>query len=631
MKRFLQKNIYCLLVFASIMSKAQVRFTASASPAKIGKDDYTELQFTVENAKEVQQILPPSLKDFIIISGPNQSSGFSSVNGAVKQYIAVSYTIKPKATGTFIIASAQAKADGINLKSNPVRVEVSAASAGTGNRGNNSAMPFAGFDPFEENRPSIVYSESVLRRGENAIEKIKQNIIVKAIADKTSCYVGEPVVVTYKLYTRLKSESNLTKNPSFNGFSVIDLMQPDNLHYTREQLNGKEFNVYTIRKSQLYPLQSGTLALESAVIDNNVHFIKEAYANKQFNAYGNRYDVFSETMLPPEAMEDHKVTLESKPISISVKPLPENNKPVNFKGAVGRFEIKSTIENETFTTDDVGKYLVLIEGQGNLQMVNTPDIIWPKELEVFEPKLTEDLNKLNVPVSGKKLIEFPFIITVPGNYTIPAITFDFFDPASGKYRSAVTRPVNFTVKKGTGKALNNPVSENSKEKFLNKLFYNRWILVSVIASLIIAGLLYWLFREIKRDKKNVDLSNAVPAAPEPKKIIEIEDAASLLKGTEEYLIQNNSKAFYDSLNSCLKNYLTNWLQLPSESLNKKNIAEQLDRKVVATETAIRFQQLLDEVEWQLYTPIADEDKMPVIFENARELLEVLNSYRIRYQ
>lgn len=631
MKSFLQRNICFILLFTGLVTKAQLRFTASASPEKIGKEEFTELQFMVENAKDVQQILPPSLKDFIVISGPNQSSGYSSVNGAVKQYIAVSYTIKPRGTGRFIISPAQAKADGIILKSNSVTIEVSANSGGKNNQSNRNTLPFAGFDPFEDTRPTLVYSESVLRKGENALEKIKQNILVKAVVDKTTCYVGEPVVVTYKLYTRLKSESNLTQNPSFNGFSVIDLVQPDNLNYTREKLNGKEFNVYTIRKSQLYPLQSGILELEAAEIENNVHFIKESYANKQFNAYGGLYDVFSETMVPPEAIEDHKVTLASKPISITVKPLPENSRPSSFKGAVGRFQIKCSLDKESYTTDDAGKFLVLIQGQGNLQMVNTPEIAWPKGLEVFEPKVTEDLNKLNVPVSGKKLIEFPFTIAAPGSYSIPAINFAFFDPVSGQYQSAITPAVNFTVSKGTGKSRDIPVKENQKEKFLNRIFHNRWILVTVIASLIIAGLLFWLFKEHKRDKTNRVNEEAIEIKTEEKQVVEIEDAASLLKETEANLLQHNSKAFYQSLNNCLKAYLTNWLQLPMESLNKKNISLQLDRNGIATDTAKRFLQLLDEVEWQLYTPVADEDKMPAVFENARELLDVLNSYRVRYR
>jgi hypothetical protein len=73
------------------------------------------------------------------------------------------------------------------------------------------------------------------------------------------------------------------------------------------------------------------------------------------------------------------------------------------------------------------------------------------------------------------------------------------------------------------------------------------------------------------------------------------------------------------------------LQLTPESLNKKNIAEQLDKKGVAAASALQFQQLLDEVEWQLYTPVADENKMNDIFERAKEMLDLLNSYQISYQ
>jgi hypothetical protein len=194
---------------------------------------------------------------------------------------------------------------------------------------------------------------------------------VKAVVDKKSCYVGEPIVVTYKLYTRLKSESSLTKNPSFNGFSVVDLQLPDNINYTQEQLNGKAYNVYIIRKAQLYPLQPGTFSLESAEIENTVHLIKEAYINSRQRT-ADLADLFGEVQLPAEAFEDYKVVLKSEPIDILVKDLPTNNKPSSFRSAVGKFEISAALDKDSFSTDDAGKILLLIKGTGNLQLVRCP-------------------------------------------------------------------------------------------------------------------------------------------------------------------------------------------------------------------------------------------------------------------
>lgn len=156
-------------------------------------------------------------------------------------------------------------------------------------------------------------------------------MILKLETDKTSCFVGEPLVATYKLFTRLKSESKLTGNPSFNGFSVIDLTKPDASGYTKQQLNGKEYNVYTIRKAQLYPLQDGNIELGSAELENNIQFIKEEYVDQRSNSVFDLFDDFAQATVPAEGIINQQVNLRSKPLMITVKPLPEVNKPVFLK------------------------------------------------------------------------------------------------------------------------------------------------------------------------------------------------------------------------------------------------------------------------------------------------------------
>ena len=134
----------------------------------------------VENAAEVQQIIPPNLKNFIIVSGPNQESGMTMINGAVKKYIALNFVLKPKAVGNFIIAGALAKADGVDLKSNSVGIKVTAKSSGNNAGSNALNSPFSGMDPFAEPPPRSSYNDYILRRGENPMEKIKKNMFVRA-------------------------------------------------------------------------------------------------------------------------------------------------------------------------------------------------------------------------------------------------------------------------------------------------------------------------------------------------------------------------------------------------------------------------------------------------------------------
>ncbi|MBL7701702.1 MAG: protein BatD [Ferruginibacter sp.] len=631
MKQALQHFILPLLLLTGYCANAQVKFSASISSPEIGRDEYVQLKLTVENADEVQQIVPPNLKDFIIISGPNQESGMAMINGAVKKYVGLSFILKPKATGNFIIAGALAKADAGDYKANSVKIKVTAQATGNNQGANVFLSPFSGMDPFTDPVPQSTFNDYILRQGENPADKIKKNMFVRVEADKKSAYVGEPVVATYKLYTRLKSESNMTKNPSFNGFSVLDMQQPLNMTYHTEKIEGREYNVYIVRKVQLYPLLTGNLELGIAEIENNVQFIKAEYASRQPDFMNDMFRDFADATIPPEGVEIQKVTLQSKPLTILVKPLPGAARPAGFKGAVGNFSIETKVEKNNFTTDDDGKMAVIIAGEGNLQMINAPEIAWPQGIEGFDPKATDDLYKGTIPVSGRKIFEFPFTVAKPGTYTLPSVELSFFDLKEGKYKTVRSNPVDITVTKGTGKPkmLISEANQRSKKNFLARFFSNRLRVVSLIAVLIIIGLIVWLKRDTKKENQERE---AIPAT-------EKKDETEMMAGdvlpeqvnplaiTEECLLREDAKLFYSHLNQELKTYLANKLSLGAEEINRKNIAGQLDAKGISIETAKELQTLLDEIEWQLYTPFADKEKMKGIYEKANSLVQLINTYR----
>ena len=241
MTNYLRKLLLFTFLLLSINMPAllaQVKFTATISPGTIGKNETAELRLIIENARQVDQIIPPSLRDFIVLSGPNQESGMETNNGVTKQYIGITYVLQPKTKGNFNIGPAIAKADGKILKANNVHLKVTNSTTANSQQPNNS--PFSGLSFFDE--PQVQETDNkdfILKKGENIQAKIAKNIFIQLTLDKTSCYIGEPVVVTYKLWTRLKAESNITKNPYFNGFSVIDLVQPGSAAYDIEKQDGK--------------------------------------------------------------------------------------------------------------------------------------------------------------------------------------------------------------------------------------------------------------------------------------------------------------------------------------------------------------------------------------------------------
>lgn len=613
-----------LLVLGQYGLLAQASFSAKISPSTIGKNETAELRLMIDNARQVDQIIPPSLSDFIVLSGPNQESGMESTNGVTRQYIGLTYILKPKATGKFIIRSALAKADGKMLRSNQLTIEVTKNA--TGNSQSNNLPGFGGPSLFDEPAVESSFNDFIIRKNENIAEKINKNIFIKVDVSRSSCYVGEPVTVTYKLYTRLKSESSIIKNPSFNGFSVIDLLPPGNTYYSVEKLGGREYNVYTLRKSQLYPLQAGQAELESVEVENNIHFIKEEYLNQQRNGLDDMFRDFSQTTIPAEGMHDEKVTLQSKPAMITVKPLPAKDSASSFNGAVGEFTIDAQLEKTSFTTDDAGKLVVSISGQGNMTMIIAPDITWPEGVESYDPRAKEQLNKLVVPISGTKYFEYPFTISKAGSYQLAPIKFSFFDVKDGKYKTVSTGPLAIQVAKGTGRKTARPgdnLVQAPAHNFWDTIFSNRWLIIVPVGIFMLVGLLIWLQKDKRRHRP------VKPATIAPEETTPVEENNGIPVNpfilSEEKMVQHDPRGFYEALNNELRCLLANKFQLPLATIHKKKIAEEADKKGVSVHTSLQIQQLLDDIEWQLYTPFAADDKMQDMHDTANSIAYALNN------
>ena len=626
--------LFCFPV--AIYTYGQVNVSQEISPAQINKDQYATLKIIVENGNDVRQVLPPSLKDFIVVSGPNQESGMTSINGHVKQYSALSFVLKPRQPGKLNIESSSVNIAGKLYKTNSSSLLVkNATTPGGGSSNNMPANPFASFDPFADSRPSNDYNDYILHKGENVADKVNKSMQMRLETDKTTCFVGEPIVASYKLYTRLKSESKLTENPSFNGFSVIDLTRPDISGYATQKLNGREYNVYTIRKAQLYPLQPGNIELEPAELENNIQFIKDEYVNKRNNDVSGFFDDFAEATVPAEGMINQTVNLKSKPVMIIVKPLPEANKPASFSGAVGNFSVEAQLQKTNFPANEAGKLIVKISGSGNMQLLTAPVLDWPSGIDPFDPKVSEELDKMSVPVSGTKTFEYSFSVNAEGNYTLPGIKFSYFDPKLAEYKTVTTKDISFTVTKATGPVTSFPIAVNNKETVsgINKIFSNRWWIIEFIAAVMMIGLIIWLRKNKKEQVKEVVVAQATK--DDEKELNNIVESSTInqvnpLEKTEACLYMDNCTDFYSLLNTELKNYLSHKLRVDPSEINTKNIAAIMDKKNISNDTALQLQQLLQEIEWQLYTPFERNEKMNTLYQNAHDIIQQVNAHDIRH-
>ncbi len=626
MKLFLRILILPFFILAGLKAAAQTNFVATLSPKQIYKNEYVTLRLVVENGDNIQKINVPSLKDFNIISGPNQESGMSTVNGKVSQYVALSYVLQPRRSGQLNLGTASAVISGKVYKSKPIDISIK---KGTGSTLNNPSQggPFAFIDPFEQPPPvQEEFNDYILHKGDNIPEKIQRNMQLRLETDKSNVYVGEPLVASYNLYTRLKSDSRLAKNPSFNGFSVIDLQRHDAYGFSRKKLNGREYNVYTIRKVQLYPLQPGNLELEMATLDNEVQLLKEEAAG----SYQSVDDMFNNPGSNPDHVVVQKVSLSSKPVTITVKPLPTTGKPASFDGAVGDFDMSVSVQKNKIGTDETGLLRITISGAGNMELITSPQVSWPAGFDVFDSKLTDNLVTLDVPVSGNKIFEIPFAINKEGNYEIPAVEFSFFNPRSASYKSVKSKPIPLNITKGKGNtAIAGNTVTGKKEKLspLNKLFGNRPLVVTLVAAFIIGGLIFWLRKEQKKE----EAAQLETKRAQEEELIKASALAAAkpqnpLERSEECLYREDCLEFYVLLNKELKNFFAKKFSIHPQDISVKKISQAMDAAGMQNESILQLEKLLHDVEWQLYTPSLSSDERCLVYSRAQEAIQFVNSY-----
>ncbi len=581
------------ILFAPAL-RAQEGLTASFTPAAIRLQESAELRFVIEQSGRIDRFTPPVLNQFHIISGPGTESGMEVVNGRSRRYTVVYYRLQPRRAGVITVGPALVQMGGRLFKSRPLTLRVSSPVA-------QSPASSASAAPEDADAG---YNDYVLQPGENVQQKTARNLFVTVETDKTSCYVGEPLVATYKLYTRLKSESNIIRSPSFNGFSVVELQLPQSGNrYTVEQYRGRAFNVYTLRKVQLYPLQSGTAELEPVAVENRLQFIRGEYLRQPA---ADLLGTWIPGALPAGALLEEQVTVETKPITVTVKPLPENGRPASFTGAVGQFSLSALVLKDSLTTDETGTLKLLLTGAGNMQLIPPPEIRWPAGTEGYDPTVKEGYNRLSVPVSGSRIFDYPFNVNVPGRTVLPPVEFSYFDPARGSYQSLSTPALPLQVLPGRTAG---PAAKATTHRGLPAWL---WWLIPAMAAAALA-----LYRWQRR--RTVTEPAVIPEPPP------LSRAALPLQGAEALLLHDNARLFYETLHRELYHFLGNRLGLMPEAVSKKTVAEALQRNGADPALRRELELLLDELALKVYSRAADTGSMQDDFVRAERLVRQLGT------
>jgi hypothetical protein len=566
--------LFFLPVFTSAFSQVIFKTIIPQRPIELGES--FQVQYIIENANELTDFSPPKFLGFRVVSGPNI---YPDMSGSKKNMV---FTLAAVKEGKLKIGGATCLINGKLFKSNDATVQVL---------------------PLRESDESSYF----LRQGEDPYKKIEENLFLKLILDKQNCFIGEPLVATFKLYSRLQSKSNIIKNPGFYGFSVYDMVDVNDKVQSQEKVNGHWFDVHTVRKLQLYPLEPGSFTIDAMELANEVEFSRSVVNKKteqqvSENMYGRKSDDEHSS-----GSEIYQVNIKSDPVVINVKPLPGKNPGDTFTGAVGNFSLISFVERDSLLKNEEDSITITVDGAGNFQQVSAPVIRWPKEFEVFEPTVKDTFNKQQVPLSGQRSFKYIFVCSKPGTYTIPSGSFSFFDLKTKTFKTILTKPTAIYI---------SSKGKNERPAVAGKVLHaankkTAWwpiaigLLVSAAASLI------WLKTE---------------RGSQLKKEKEVQRPGKKFTSVEEVLepawlaLHDHDKIFYEALERSIWDYFNERINDPDVQIHKKELADILTLNGITNETTNKLLNILHQCEQGIYTNADLRFNKRELFDNTREIL-----------
>ena len=613
-KRYIIKVMSVItFMLIAVLAKAagDVSFTASTKPVvKVG--ERFQIVYTV-NA-DGSNFRMPDLGSLSLLSGPNRSSSSSIqiINGKMSQSTELTFTLLVMATkeGEVNIPPAAITVDGKTYRSNPLTIKVvkSSSNVQSGSSATKGSQSASGSSTVSEN--------GMLK---------KDDLYIKAFVSKRNPYLGEQVIVTYRIYTKVPvSDITVKKLSSFPGFWTKDLMDNNNqLKQSRKIINGQEYVVADIRQMALFPQKTGKITIEPMELECTAQVRVKTKRRRSYDPFE---DFFNDPFFNSN-MKNVRTLLKSNPVTITVKDLPQENKPASFNGAVGEFTFASKIDRTKLKANEALTLTITISGKGNIELIEPPKVNFPPDFETYEPKVTSRIRTNAGGVSGYKKIEYLAIPRNPGDFTIDPVSFSFFNPKEKKYYTYSSEQFNIHVEKGSGSSSGVVYSSSAQEDihYIGKdihhiktgavewrkkgafFFGSRTFYLLLILPLVLLVLAFVIKAIREKQNKNSDHIRNKKATKIAK--TRLRKAAKLQK-------QGNDKTFFDEIAQALWGYISDKFNIAQAELSMETVKEKLNEKGVDEEVTNNFINTLNDIEFARFAPGDTAGKMENIYNEA---------------
>ena len=429
----------------------------------------------------------------------------------------------------------------------------------------------------------MVHSNRMLRQqeikatGNQDVEPAGNDIFVNLSLNRKDVYLGEYIAASVKLYTRVNlSGINEIKYPPFNNFLKSDITTPPLTSLKQENVRGTIYGTGVVQQFLLYPQVTGEIEIDPVQIS----VLVQQKAGQQDPFFG---DFFTTYQTVPRAVA-------SQPLKVNVKPLP-GIKPADYSGVVGQLNIKAVLNKDTVNVNDPVNFTITVTGTGNLKVAESPSLKLSPDIEVYDPKITDDIKNSMNGTSGQKTFEFLLIPRHNGDYTIPPVTYSYFNPSTARYEKLTTREFRFHAKKGSdqnnsgitvfggvpkedvkylGKDIrfikSDPgnLAKTANIILASRSFYSLYAF-SALAFLIV------LFLRREHIRRNSDLSQVRNRKAGKVAVKRLHNAAICLKNDE-------IDRFYEEILKAIWGYLSDKLNIPVSDLTRSNAISALTEK-----------------------------------------------------
>ena len=519
--------------------------------------------------------VPPEL-DFAEFISSGRTTSVQIVNGQTSVSLILVYRFQPTRVGTFEIGPMSLQAGGVTLSTNPVSVTVGRANAPP-RQGRAAPRP----------PPSPAPDDS---------EVGSDDLFLTTEVRDTRVFVGEPVIVEYRIWTRVNvSQYTLTELPANTGFWVEEFPLPSP-EVEQVDRGGVPFATAVIRKVALFPTGPGTRTVDGLGV--------EAQVRVQRRSRDLLDDFFNRSLLG--GLES--IEIGSEPVEIQVLPLPPGQ-PRDFTGFVGTLDIDATVDRRSVETNGAVSLMVRVVAEGNVKTLPVPELAFPPEFEVYPPDVSEQIDRSGSRVRGTRTYQYVLIPRAPGTHTIPGVSMGFFDPSAGKFATATTDPISLDV---SGDAIEGPLPgpvrgtiEPLREdiRFISitvppfrlagrSVFGQAGLWIVLFLPLAVVGGAAGIRRHQDRLAGDVAYARGRRASRTARK--RLAEARRLVHG--------DGRTFYTEVGRALQGFLGDRLNVAEAGMMTEDIRSRLAERGVSQDTAHAFLDCLDECDRLRFTP-----------------------------